>query len=184
MKRVEIPRPADTELEAAVFLTVFGWVGITWSELGLVAVTLPQPSEMEARNRLTVGAAIGRREPTGLDLGAFVNKLQRYFDGEAVAFDEQLDPTVGTAFQRQVWSGTRSIPRGQTRTYGQIARQMGSPKAARAVGQANAHNPWAIVVPCHRLIGHDGRLTGFGRGLDMKRALLILEGAATVNHQT
>jgi O-6-methylguanine DNA methyltransferase len=104
-------------------------------------------------------------------------KLRRYLDGETVALDEPLDETIGTGFQQRVWAATQAIPRGQTRTYGQIARQVGSPGAARAVGQANARNPWAIVVPCHRLLGHDGRLTGFGGGLYMKRAFLLLEGA-------
>jgi methylated-DNA-[protein]-cysteine S-methyltransferase len=127
---------------------------------------------------------MGPLAPASFDAEALADKLQRYFGGESVAFDEPLDVTIGTDFQRRVWAATRAIPRGQTRTYGRIARQVGSPGAARAVGQANAHNPWAIVMPCHRLVGHDGRLTGFGGGLDMKRALLILEGAAIVDRQT
>jgi methylated-DNA-[protein]-cysteine S-methyltransferase len=105
------------------------------------------------------------------------DKLRRYFDGEPVAFDEPLDPGIGTAFQRRVWAATRAIPRGQTRTYGQLAREVGSPGAARAVGQAMAHNPWPVIVPCHRVVGHDGRLTGFGGGLAMKERMLAMEHA-------
>ena len=92
-------------------------------------------------------------------------------------FDERLDGTIGTEFQRRVWAITRAIPRGQTRTYSQIARQAGSPGAARAVGQSMARNPWPIGVPCHRVLGSDGSLTGFGGGRDMKRRMLEMEGA-------
>jgi methylated-DNA-[protein]-cysteine S-methyltransferase len=108
---------------------------------------------------------------------ALTDKLERYFEGEPVVFDEPLDPTTGTDFQREVWALTKAIPRGQTRTYGQIAREAGSPGAARAVGQSMARNPWPVIVPCHRVVGHDGRLTGFGGGLDMKRRMLVMEGA-------
>ena len=106
-----------------------------------------------------------------------IDKLQRYFEGEVVTFDEPLDPTLGTDFQRRVWSLTRAIPRGETRTYGKLAREAGSPNAARAVGQSMARNPWPVIVPCHRVVGHDGRLTGFGGGVEMKRKMLVMEGA-------
>jgi methylated-DNA-[protein]-cysteine S-methyltransferase len=103
-------------------------------------------------------------------------RLQAYFRGEDVSFDDLLlDAHEGTPFLRRVWAATRAIPRGQTRTYGQLARECGSPRSARAVGQAMARNPWPIVVPCHRVVGHDGRLTGFGGGLDMKKRMLDLE---------
>jgi len=82
---------------------------------------------------------------------------------------------VGTAFQRRVWNALLTIPYGQTRSYGDIARQIGSPGAFRAVGLANGHNPIGIIVPCHRVIGSNGSLTGYGGGLDRKRALLDLE---------
>jgi methylated-DNA-[protein]-cysteine S-methyltransferase len=117
--------------------------------------------------------------PAGLDLAALSGKLRRYFSGEEVTFDEPLDPTVGTGFQQRVWAITRAIPRGQTRTYGEIARKAGSPGAARAVGQAMATNPWPPIVPCHRVVGHAGQLTGFGGGLEMKRRMLVMEGAIT-----
>jgi methylated-DNA-[protein]-cysteine S-methyltransferase len=156
--------------------TAFGWVGITWSARGLVALTLPQPSEAEALGQLPAGSDLPPVPPAGLDVAALTDKLRRYFEGETVAFNEPLDPSIGTDFQRRVWAITRAIPRGQVRSYGEIAREAGT-CAARAVGQSMARNPWPVVVPCHRVVGSDGRLTGFGGGLDMKRRMLVMEGA-------
>ena len=169
----------DIEKETAVTScqTAFGWVGIAWSEQGLVALTLPQPTEAKALNHLPASRGSIPAAVPGLDVAALADKLRRYFDGEPVTFDEPLDPSLGTDFQRRVWAITRSIPRGQTRTYGELARTAGSPGAARAVGQSMAHNPWPIVVPCHRVLGSDGSLTGFGGGVDMKRRMLEQEGA-------
>jgi methylated-DNA-[protein]-cysteine S-methyltransferase len=150
-------------------------VGIAWSEQGLVALTLPKPTEAEALDQLP--ASSGPAPGTGLDVGVLADKLRRYFEGQVVAFDEPLDPTIGTEFQRRVWAVTRSIPSGETRTYGQVARDAGSAAAARAVGQSMARNPWPILVPCHRVLGSDGSLTGFGGGVDMKRRMLEMEGA-------
>lgn len=162
---------------SVVCQTGLGWVGFAWSERGLASVTLPQPAPADAVKQLPAASEAGSILPPGLDAEALVDKLQRYFEGEDVTFNEPLDPTLGTEFQRQVWALTRAIPRGQTRSYGEIARQAGSPGAARAVGQAMARNPWPIVVPCHRVVGHDGRLTGFGGGLEMKLRMLEMEGA-------
>ena len=103
-----------------------------------------------------------------------VDQLESYFAGERFEFDLQLD-LVGTPFQRRVWAALLTIPYGETRSYGQIATQIGSPGAFRAVGLANGHNPIGIIVPCHRVIGSTGSLTGYGGGLDRKRALLALE---------
>jgi methylated-DNA-[protein]-cysteine S-methyltransferase len=103
-----------------------------------------------------------------------VEQLEAYFAGERTNFDVELD-MVGTAFQRRVWAALLTIPYGETRSYGEIARQIGSPGAFRAVGLANGHNPIGIIVPCHRVIGSNGSLTGYGGGLDRKRALLELE---------
>jgi methylated-DNA-[protein]-cysteine S-methyltransferase len=103
-----------------------------------------------------------------------VEQLQAYFAGDRTEFDLELD-LVGTAFQRRVWAALTTIPYGQTRSYGQIAQQIGTPGAFRAVGLANGHNPIGIIVPCHRVIGANGSLTGYGGGLDRKRALLELE---------
>jgi methylated-DNA-[protein]-cysteine S-methyltransferase len=103
-----------------------------------------------------------------------VEQVEAYFAGERTKFDVELD-MVGTAFQRRVWAALLTIPYGETRSYGEIARQIGSPGAFRAVGLANGHNPIGIIVPCHRVIGSNGSLTGYGGGLDRKRALLELE---------
>ena len=170
-------RQVEYAVGVATCETAFGWVGFAWSEEGLVGATLPQPNQKEALSRLSSKTDPMALPPAGVDPAGLAGKLQRYFRGENVAFEEPLDPTIGTDFQRRVWAITRAIPRGQTRTYGQIARRAGSPGAARAVGQAMARNPWPIVVPCHRVVGHDGRLTGFGGGVEMKRRMLLLEGA-------
>jgi methylated-DNA-[protein]-cysteine S-methyltransferase len=101
-------------------------------------------------------------------------QLQEYFDGKRNRFSMRLDPQ-GTDFQNQVWQALLTIPFGETRSYGQIARQIGNAKAMRAVGAANGKNPISIVVPCHRVIGASGELTGFAGGLDIKERLLTLE---------
>ena len=101
-------------------------------------------------------------------------ELDEYFAGRLREFTVPLDMR-GTLFQRQVWELLRGIPYGETRSYGQIARALGNPTAVRAVGGANGSNPVSIVVPCHRVIGSDGKLTGYGGGLDRKEALLNLE---------
>jgi methylated-DNA-[protein]-cysteine S-methyltransferase len=101
-------------------------------------------------------------------------QLTEYFSGERKSFTLKLDP-VGTDFQRRVWKVLSLIPYGQTRSYGEIAKQIGNPQASRAVGGANGRNPISIVIPCHRVIGATGDLTGFGGGLKIKAQLLELE---------
>jgi methylated-DNA-[protein]-cysteine S-methyltransferase len=103
-----------------------------------------------------------------------VEQLESYFAGELREFDLELD-LVGTNFQQRVWEALMTIPYGETRSYGQVAKQIGSPSAFRAVGRANGHNPIGIIVPCHRVIGANGSLTGYGGGLERKRILLGLE---------
>jgi methylated-DNA-[protein]-cysteine S-methyltransferase len=103
-----------------------------------------------------------------------VAQLEAYFAGQRTEFDLELS-LAGSEFQRRVWQALLTIPYGETRSYGQIAEQIGASGAARAVGLANGHNPIAIIVPCHRVIGASGSLTGYGGGLDRKRSLLELE---------
>jgi methylated-DNA-[protein]-cysteine S-methyltransferase len=105
-------------------------------------------------------------------------QLTEYFAGERREFDLDLAP-AGTPFQLEVWSALREIPYGETASYGEIAAAVGQPLAARAVGGANNRNPVAIVVPCHRVIGADGSLTGYGGGLPRKRRLLALEAGVS-----
>ncbi len=115
------------------------------------------------------------------DHGVFadaVDQLNAYFAGELIDFDVELD-LRGTEFQQRVWKALLTIPYGETRSYGEIAEQIGAPGAARAVGLANGHNPVAIIVPCHRVIGASGSLTGYGGGLDRKQTLLELEKRRT-----
>jgi methylated-DNA-[protein]-cysteine S-methyltransferase len=101
-------------------------------------------------------------------------QLEQYFAGSRTEFDLELDP-IGTPFERRVWQELRAIPSGDTTSYAEIARRIGHPSACRAVGRANGRNPIAVVVPCHRVIGSDGSLTGYAGGIEMKRALLDLE---------
>ena len=123
---------------------------------------------------------IQRRAQDALDLAA--TQLREYLAGERSAFDLPLRAT-GNAFEQLVWAELVRIPYGETTSYGEIARRIGHPGAARAVGRANARNPIAIVVPCHRVIGSDGSLTGYAGGLDLKRALLALETAPTAQQE-
>ena len=154
--------------------TAWGWMGMASSLAGLLALTLPEPTQERALEPLLErwGKEQLYDDPT---LDGLKTKLQQYFDGRRVIFDEPLYLSGATAFQRRVWSAVRDIPYGETRSYSQIARQAGSPAAARAVGQALAANPVPIVVPCHRVIGSNGDLRGFGGGLDLKRRLLEME---------
>jgi len=108
---------------------------------------------------------------------ALRDELGRYFAGELCEFGIELAPE-GTPFQRRVWSELVRIPYGETISYGELARRLSDPRAVRAVGRANATNPISILVPCHRVIGADGSLTGYAGGLERKRALLALEAAA------
>lgn len=101
-------------------------------------------------------------------------QLQEYLSGKRKSFEFPYE-LHGTPFQKKVWNALSEIPYGETRTYGEIAKAVGNPKACRAVGMANHNNPMTIVVPCHRVIGANGKLTGYGGGLDMKEYLLELE---------
>jgi methylated-DNA-[protein]-cysteine S-methyltransferase len=102
------------------------------------------------------------------------SQLRAYFSGKLKHFDVPVTP-AGTPFQRQVWTELQAIPYGERLSYGELARRIGKPTASRAVGAANGRNPIPIVIPCHRVVGSSGKLTGFAGGLDTKRALLDLE---------
>jgi|tagenome__1003787_1003787.scaffolds.fasta_scaffold19684114_2 methylated-DNA-[protein]-cysteine S-methyltransferase len=136
------------------------------------------PLRLEARDGALVALHLNAQPgPENLDdpvLAGAVEQLRAYFAGERTSFELPLE-THGNAFEERVWAALREIPYGETASYGEIARRIGAPGAARAVGLANGRNPIAIVVPCHRVIGANGKLVGFGGGLPMKRALLDLE---------
>ena len=120
------------------------------------------------------GAADPADGPQADVLALTQRQLEEYFDGGRFEFDVPLH-MPGTAFQQRVWAGLREIPYGETISYGELARRVGQPNAFRAVGLANGKNPVSIIVPCHRVIGASGRLTGYGGGLDRKQVLLDLE---------
>jgi methylated-DNA-[protein]-cysteine S-methyltransferase len=142
------------------------------SPVGPLALTVDADG---ALTRLGFGAGDTSDDPR---FAAAIAQLREYFAGERTGFDLAVRPEGGTAFERRVWAELRTIPYGETASYGEIAARIGHPGKARAVGRANGRNPVAIVCPCHRVIGSDGSLTGFGGGLENKRILLDLEAGA------
>ena len=156
--------------------TTLGWMGLLGSSAGLRRIVLPQPSPELAR--VAVTRHFAEATPNAPPFGDLPHRLRQYLEGKAVSFPDKLDFADSTPFQQAVWQVTHAIPYGETRSYGWIARQIGKPLAARAVGQAMARNPLAIVVPCHRVIASSGSLQGFGGGLEMKRYLLEMEARA------
>jgi methylated-DNA-[protein]-cysteine S-methyltransferase len=153
-----------------------GWVGVLSSNSGLLRVTLPQGTAREAERLL--GDRL--REAVRADhfFTDLFERLKGYFAGQRVTFNDELDLSAATAFQREVWQLTRLIPFGETRSYGWLAERLGRAGAGQAVGQALTRNPLPIIVPCHRVVAKDGGLGGYSGGLAKKRDLLRLESAA------
>jgi len=154
-----------------VFKTMKSPVGeltLVGSDQGLAAVLW----ENDDPSRVRLGAATEDR--THPVLVQAQQQLEEYFAGKRRTFSVKL-AAAGTEFQNQVWRALRTIPFGETRSYGEIADQIGKAKAVRAVGAANGRNPISIIVPCHRVIGANGKLTGFAGGLEVKAQLLALE---------
>lgn len=168
-----IPQIRKGELEYVTFRTGMGWVGILASAKGLLAATLPQPSDEEARQML--GADVSQAVWCPRKLADLAERLKAYFGGGKVDFPDELDLSMSTPFQHQVWQQTRLIPYGETRSYLWVAERIGKPGAARAVGQALGRNPLLVIIPCHRVVASSGGLGGFGGGLEMKRRLLEME---------
>ncbi|WP_016699990.1 methylated-DNA--[protein]-cysteine S-methyltransferase [Actinoalloteichus spitiensis] len=127
---------------------------------------------MEEHRHRPDRATFGAQDDTGFDEAA--RQLAEYFAGERTDFDLPLAPH-GTPFQKQVWAQLRDIPYGETVSYGDLAARMGRPSASRAVGLANGRNPISVIVPCHRVVGSTGSLTGYAGGVERKRTLLDLE---------
>ena len=158
---------------------VYKWVDSPVGRLKLVATddglnAILWPIERPGRVRLDT-AVEDARHPVLVEAE---RQLTEYFDRRRTKFDLKLD-FAGTAFQRKVWRALLTIPFGETRSYAQIAKQIGSPAASRGVGAANGRNPISIVAPCHRVIGAGGKLTGFAGGLEAKAYLLALEAGAS-----
>ncbi|EMY34710.1 methylated-DNA--protein-cysteine methyltransferase [Arthrobacter crystallopoietes BAB-32] len=149
--------------------TPIGELTLVAEEGALTAIYFP------SHKRLPDAAAFGERTDEGF--GEAKRQLCEYFAGERREFSLPLAPK-GDAFQLKVWELLRAIPYGQTRSYGQLAAALGDPHLAQAVGNANGRNPLSIVVPCHRVVGADGSLTGYAGGLERKRFLLELEEPA------
>ncbi len=155
-----------------------GWLGILGSVKGLRCVTLPQRSAQEAHQLLGDRVNHAAWSPQLFD--DLIQRLRIYFGAHKVNFPDELDLSGVTPFQRQVWEITRLIPYGETRSYAWVAEQIKKPRAMRAVGQALGKNPLPIIIPCHRVVASDGKLSGFGGGVEMKRYLLSLETPASI----
>jgi len=164
----------EKELSFIVQNTWIGDVLIASSQNGVCALYLPRSNPENLIHKLI-------RSFPGYDIKedmkpneSAIEQLNAYFQGKRKKFTIKLDP-LGTPFQQKVWQAVREVPYGETRSYGDIARQINNPGASRAVGLANRNNPIPIFIPCHRIIGSDGSMTGYGSGIPLKKKLLNLE---------
>ena len=157
-----------------IFQNTLGWMGVVASDQGVAGVVLPKSSKDDVFAEIE--AEWPHAQPlTEAEANPLLQPLDDYAEGKRPQLLLSLDLSRQTAFRRKVWEVTQSIPYGQTRSYGWVAQQIGKPRAARAVGQALGANPVPILIPCHRVVGSDGNLCGFGGGLDVKARLLELE---------
>ncbi len=164
------------ELYYTVFKTAAGWIAVLASAEGLLENSFPVISKENALNSLHIARYNGLFSPSPNRFSDLSQRFNDYFDGKKTAFADRLDISSATPFQRNVWETARMIPYGETRSYRWLAEKIGKPYAARAVGQALGKNPLPIIIPCHRVIGSTGSITGFSGGLDVKRQLLGIEG--------
>ena len=155
--------------------TPIGKLLVAATSRGLCRICFPSESEAHRARWFDRYFSATPWEGEGSSLGEAIRQLIRYFEGRKGSFELPLD-LRGTPFQIQVWRQLLEIPYGTTVSYGEVARAVGNPRASQAVGSAVGRNPVPIVVPCHRVIGHDGSLVGFGGGLPTKVKLLELEG--------
>lgn len=165
---------SHTTIYYTLLQTPIGALQLFSTSKGLMKLALPNEprSVAETYIRRLLGAITIREDAAAHEIA--LAELTAYFAGACHAFNVPLDPR-GTPFQRLVWDAVAAVPYGETRTYGEIARTIGRPAAARAVGAANGANPLPVIIPCHRLIGANGDLTGYGGGIEIKRQLLALE---------
>ncbi|NLC76678.1 MAG: methylated-DNA--[protein]-cysteine S-methyltransferase [Clostridia bacterium] len=153
-------------------------MGALGDEQGLAYIALPKTGREAINQELHKQASTNSLTENALFFTTLARELDRYFRGEVFDFSRfSLKWHLVTPYRQRVLQKTMEIPYGETRTYKWLAEQVGNPRGSRSVGQAMAHNPWPIVVPCHRVIGSNGKLTGFGGGLPMKEKLLALEAA-------
>jgi methylated-DNA-[protein]-cysteine S-methyltransferase len=168
----------NRKLFYTVFDTKAGWIGLSGSLNGLARTTLPQKSREEAI--VSLGSTAVKAICSNEYFYEPMQKIKAFFTGSKIDFNEMLDYSEATSFERAVWEATGLIPYGETRSYSWVARQIGRPLASRAVGHALGKNPWPIIIPCHRVLGSNGSLCGFGGGLAMKRYLLDMERAGKI----
>jgi methylated-DNA-[protein]-cysteine S-methyltransferase len=161
----------------ALFETAIGTCGVAWSERGLTRVQLPESDRESTERRLSKGGATAAVPPP--DIAAVIDELWRYFAGERTAFAAaELDLSGANSFELRVYQAARALGWGETASYGEIAKRIGDPGAARAVGQALARNPIPVIVPCHRVLASGHGIGGFSAhgGTTTKERLLALEG--------
>jgi len=162
----------------ALLLSPLGWCGIVKGEAGLRRIFLPELSRQALRDRLQL--LFPQAVESAAALSQEIAQLKAYFAGRRPGFAVRLDLQQASPFQQRVWAQLRAVPYGTAVPYGWIARKVGAPQAARAVGSALGKNPLPIIIPCHRIVRDDGRLGGFTApgGAELKAALLRLEGMA------
>jgi len=159
----------------SIFKTVLGQMGLVVSPKGLHMIILPRKSEQEIKKELEKHYAVELfRDEKGLS--GITRKLGDYLTGKRVFFREEFDVGGATPFEMRVWDTVYGIPYGEVRSYDWVAKQVGSPKEVRAVGQALKRNRLPIIIPCHRVINKSGDLGGFSGGVELKRRLLQIEG--------
>lgn len=159
------------------FETALGWMAVVWSSGGLRRVVLPQGSREIVLEKINRSACPVEEAPYPHCLEV-IQRIRDYLDGREVEFHYRLDLSGISDFRRRVYGVVERIPRGEMRSYSWVAYALGLPGSARAVGQALARNPFPIVVPCHRVVRSDGSLGDYSGGVDLKKKLLELEGAA------
>lgn len=170
----------ELKFTRSLFLSDWGHMAAIWSEQGLWELSFPQPTIAEALEDLKTPAEALPEHTVQDWIPVLEQDLKLYFRGYPTAFSVPIDWRGYSCFQAAVLKITAGIPYGQLLSYGTVAKAIGNPKAARAVGGALHINRTPIVVPCHRVVGSGGSLTGFGGGLDLKKALLLLENAQTI----
>ena len=163
----------EFKVNYAVFETDWGWIGAAGSPVGLMTLSLPRAKSGDALMLLGEHAMKGCENVVLFQ--DLAKELRSYLAGKPVEFNDRLDLAEATRFQREVWTMTRQIPYGESRSYSWIASRLGNPGACRAVGQALGQNPLPILIPCHRVLAASGAVGGFSGGLDIKKRLLQLE---------
>ncbi len=164
-------------MRETIFHTDWGWMGIAATDRGVRAVVLPKPTRRAVERELRSASSNGAGGAATIHLKAAKDAITAYLTGKTRTLDLPLDLDGQPRFRVKVWEVLQSIPYGRVRSYGWVARKVGKPKAARAVGAACGANPVPLLVPCHRVIAGDGTLGGFSGGLSHKKRLLKLEGA-------